>query len=115
MKTLLALLALSVGPASHAADYTGCRTQLLGVADAYAAYMSSQSADCVAEMNKQGATRSRLSIIAKCSNALGQLQPIKSKSETACNACSSMKNIMNDAIMVLRMMRVRVAARYTPS
>ena len=89
MKTLLALLALSVGPASHAADYTGCRTQLLGVADAYAAYMSSQSADCVAEMNKPGATRSRLSIIAKCSNALGQLQPIKSKSETACNACSS--------------------------
>ena len=89
MKTLFALFALSLASTAHAADYTSCRADLLGVADAYTAYMSKQSASCVEEMNKNGAKRSRLSILAKCSNAIGELQPIKNKSEAACGQCKS--------------------------
>ena len=87
MKFSFSLLALAMISTAQAADYSSCRNDLNGVADAYTAYMSKQSASCIEEMNKPGATRSRLSILAKCSNAIGELQPIKDRSGTACSQC----------------------------
>lgn len=88
MKVLFALLALMSSTAFAAPDYYGqCKTQLSSVASQLSAYVGSQSQECVAALDQPASSRNNQAIRQNCTNANGQLLPLKQRAYAICAQC----------------------------
>jgi|GEM_PF-3705372 len=92
MKALLVMLAL-YAPSVFAADYYGmCKTELSVVASQASAYISSQSSECVNELNKPVSSRNNQVIARTCQNPNQTILPLKQRAYAVCGQCRRLNN-----------------------